>query len=45
MSDSQLWMSLYVLAWPVIVAAVLALIAGAFGREWAQARKEGRDLV
>jgi hypothetical protein len=42
---SPLAMTLYVLVWPVIVAAVLAVVSGSFLKDWAAARKEGRDLV
>ncbi|NYD58071.1 hypothetical protein BKA08_002309 [Nocardioides marinisabuli] len=38
-------LTLYVLIWPAVVAAVLFIIGRAFAREWAEARREGRDLV
>lgn len=38
-------LTLYVLIWPVLVAAVLFVIGRAFAREWACARREGRDLI
>ncbi|HEX8781605.1 MAG TPA: putative transporter small subunit [Nocardioides sp.] len=41
----SLALTLYVLVWPAIVAVVLAVILTAFLKEWAGARKEGRDLV
>jgi hypothetical protein len=38
-------LTLYVLAWPVIVAAVLLVLSRAFFSEWREARREGRDLI
>lgn len=38
-------LTIYVMVWPVIVAIVLIVIGTAFIREWAKARREGRDLV
>ncbi|GGG50211.1 hypothetical protein GCM10011374_10940 [Kocuria dechangensis] len=38
-------LTLYVLVWPVLVAGVLAVLCTAFGREAAEARREGRELV
>lgn len=38
-------LTIYVLMWPVIVAAVLFVISRGFFTEWAAARREGRDLV
>lgn len=38
-------MSLYVLIWPVGVAAILAVLVIGFCRAWLQARREGRPLV
>lgn len=38
-------LTVYVLMWPVIVAAVLLVIVRAFLTEWLQARRKGRDLV
>jgi hypothetical protein len=38
-------LTLYVLVWPVLVAGVLAVLCTAFGREVAEARREGRELV
>ncbi|MPV38911.1 putative transporter small subunit [Georgenia subflava] len=35
----------YVLMWPVIVAVVMYVIARGFFKDWAQARREGRDLI
>jgi ABC-type dipeptide/oligopeptide/nickel transport system permease component len=45
MSGTTMALAIYVLIWPVIVAIVLAVLAGSFSKEWAAARKEGRDLV
>lgn len=38
-------LTLYVLMWPVIVAAVLFVISRAFLGEWRQSRREGRDII
>lgn len=38
-------MSIYVLVWPVVVAAVLFVISRAFYREWSAARRRGEDLI
>lgn len=35
----------YVLMWPVVVAAVMAIIARGFIREWLEARREGRHII
>ncbi|MEU3096403.1 putative transporter small subunit [Streptomyces sp. NPDC006967] len=35
----------YVLVWPVLVAVVLFVIGRGFLREWAEARRDGRDLI
>lgn len=35
----------YVLMWPVLVAIVLFVITRAFLREWAEARREGRQII
>lgn len=42
---TSLLLSIYVLVWPVITAIVLAVIARGFIKEWAEARRSGRDLV
>lgn len=42
---STLALTIYVLVWPVIVAAVLFVISRGFLREWAEARREGRDVI
>lgn len=39
------FLTLYLLAWPVIVLAVLAVISRAFLREMLEARKEGRSMI
>jgi len=41
----SLFLTLYVLVWPVVVAGVLFVIARAFFRELRAARREGRDIV
>ena len=38
-------LTLYVLMWPLIVAAVLFVISRAFFAEWREARREGRPLI
>lgn len=40
-----LLLTLYVLVWPVIVAAVLFVIIRAFTRELRAARREGRGII
>lgn len=42
---TPIWLSAYVLVWPVIVAGVLLFIARAFFKEWKEARREGRPLI
>lgn len=42
---SAFWLTTYVLVWPVIVAAVLFVIARAFFREWRDARRAGRPMI
>ncbi|WP_312128134.1 putative transporter small subunit [Brevundimonas sp.] len=42
---NTLWLTTYVLVWPVIVAGVLLFIARAFFKEWKEARQEGRALI
>ncbi|WP_406728684.1 putative transporter small subunit [Streptomyces sp. GD-15H] len=38
-------LSVYVLMWPVIVAVILFVISRGFFREWADARRNGRDMI
>ncbi|MFE9170607.1 putative transporter small subunit [Streptomyces kebangsaanensis] len=38
-------LSVYVLIWPAIVAAVLFVISRGFFREWAEARRNGERLI
>lgn len=45
MSATNLALSFYVLVWSAIVLGVLVVVTGSFLREWAAARREGRDLV
>lgn len=40
-----IYLTLYVLMWPVIVAGTLFVIARAFLREWLEARREHRPMV
>lgn len=42
---SPMFLTVYVLIWPVLVAGVLAVLVRAFAREWREARKEGRSLI
>ncbi|MCI0383721.1 putative transporter small subunit [Streptomyces sp. CNQ085] len=42
---STLALSVYVLMWPVVVAAVLFVIGRAFHREWAEARRGGQRMI
>lgn len=39
------WLTVYVLVWPLIVAAVLVQISRAFFRDWAESRREGRSII
>lgn len=38
-------LTVYVLIWPFIVAGTLFIIVRAFLKEWAQARREGRQII
>lgn len=38
-------LTVYVLAWPVVVAIVLAVIGRGFYLEWRGARRRGEDLI
>lgn len=42
---SPLFMTLYVLIWPAIVAVVLWVLVSAFIKEWRTAKREGRPLI
>lgn len=42
---TPMFLSLYLLIWPLIVAAVLSVILVAFGKEWRKARAAGRRLI
>lgn len=42
---STMFLSIYLLIWPLIVAAVLGVIVHAFCKEWHAARKAGRPLM
>jgi hypothetical protein len=35
----------YVLAWPILVAIVMFVIARGFLREWLTSRRSGKDLI
>ena len=39
------WLTVYVLAWPVIVAGVLLQIVRAFFHDWNKSRKDGRSII
>ena len=39
------FLTVYVLMWPVIVAGVLFVIARAYFREVAEAKREGRQII
>ncbi len=39
------FLTLYLLVWPVIVAGVLVVISRAFLRDWLQAKREGRQII
>ena len=39
------FLSLYVLVWPVVVAAVLFFIARGFFRDWRESRRRGEPLI
>ena len=40
-----MWLTIYVLVWPALVAGVLFVISRAFIAEWREARREGRDII
>ncbi|MGA7203917.1 MAG: putative transporter small subunit [Specibacter sp.] len=42
---SVLFLTLYVLVWPVVVAGVLWVLGKAFIKEIIDARREGRPLI
>lgn len=42
---STMWLTAYVLVWPVIVVGTLFVIIRAFYRDWREAKREGRDLI
>lgn len=42
---SPMILTLYTLIWPVIVAGVLAVLVGAFWKEWRQRRRAGHSLI
>ena len=42
---SPLFLTIYVLIWPAIVAVVLWVLVSAFFKEWRSARREGRPLI
>lgn len=41
----SVWLTVYVLMWPVVVLGVLGVIVRAFVKEWLQARREGRPMI
>lgn len=42
---STVVLTIYVLMWPVLVAAVLYVISRGFVKEWVAARRKGEDLI
>ena len=42
---STLFLTIYVLIWPAIVAVVLWVLVSAFVKEWREARRDGRPLI
>lgn len=42
---TTLFLTIYLLIWPVLVGIVLVVISRGFIREWRSARKEGRPLL
>lgn len=42
---STIALSAYILMWPAIVAVVLFVISRAFVREWAEARRNGEQII
>ncbi|MFI7496457.1 putative transporter small subunit [Kocuria sp. M4R2S49] len=42
---SPLALTVYVLVWPLLVAGTLAVICTAFGKEAAEARRDGHELI
>lgn len=43
--SSTFWLTLYVLAWPAIVAGTLTYIVRAFMRDAKEAKEEGRSII
>ena len=39
------WLTLYVLVWPVLVAATLFVIVRAFVNEWRESRDKGEQII
>ncbi|CAM3032430.1 MAPEG family protein [Prescottella defluvii] len=42
---NTVFLTVYVLIWPILVAATLFVITRGAVREWADARRTGKDLV
>ncbi|GAA5229843.1 putative transporter small subunit [Arthrobacter cryoconiti] len=42
---NEIFLTLYVLVWPVVVLGVLWVLGRAFIKEILQARREGRSLI
>lgn len=42
---NSLFLSLYILAWPVISAVLLAVLVVAVAKDYRQARRTGQDVV
>ena len=42
---TPIFLAIYVLIWPLIVAGVLVVLCRGYYRDWRQARKEGQTLI
>lgn len=43
--SSTFWLTVYVLAWPALVAGTLTYIVRAFTRDAKEAKREGRSII
>lgn len=43
--NATFWLTVYVLAWPVLVAGTLTFIVRAFMRDAKEAKQEGRSII
>lgn len=41
----EIFIAIYMLIWPVIVAGVLFVLVRAFIRDWLKSRAEGRSII